>query len=303
MRHAVPACIAAIAVVLIAAVGLAHASTPVCPSAHCLFLPLLGQRQAGLLATATSTATLTPTATPISTATTTSSSTSAATLTATAMATAKATATATPTATVPPATPSSRDCSGVYPIGISDNLLAQGEFLPPSDPEELQFYKIYHDPIYGAHTQRRIYLNAHDDGFAFLSWGASSNALVLATALTSTGTLEQGFEEVVPWPDWTTSPPSDYPLHPGRLNTGDWIHTPDDVSMSADMMAAFEYHTQHRTLMVLPIVKGRVRSGRELSVYMNRFENFLLLNYHYSAGNFYLDLVSIGETSPTPCSS
>jgi hypothetical protein len=57
MRHTVPASIAAIAVVLVTGVGLAYAGTPVCPSTHCLFLPLLRQGQAEPLPTATATPT------------------------------------------------------------------------------------------------------------------------------------------------------------------------------------------------------------------------------------------------------
>jgi hypothetical protein len=97
MRHTVPARIAAIAVVLVAAVGLAHASTPGCPSTHCLFVPLVRQEQAEPLPNATAT----PTSALISTASPTPSSTPMATPTPTTTATVTATATLTATSTAP----------------------------------------------------------------------------------------------------------------------------------------------------------------------------------------------------------
>jgi hypothetical protein len=118
--HAVPTRIAVIAVVLVAFVGLARASTPVCPSTHCLFLPLLGQGQAELLPTATSTATPTPTATLISTATTTTTATATATATATTTAIVMATATGTATATATPTTVSG--CTVPNFIGHTKNV-------------------------------------------------------------------------------------------------------------------------------------------------------------------------------------
>jgi hypothetical protein len=134
MRHAVPACIAAIAVVLVAVVGLAHASTPVCPSTPCLFLPLLRQGQMEPRPTTTTT----PTATLIATAAPTSSSPSMATATPTATATVTLTASATLTATAtepatatPTATLSAPDCIVPNFIGFRSNVassiwMAQG---------------------------------------------------------------------------------------------------------------------------------------------------------------------------------
>jgi hypothetical protein len=122
MRHAIPARIAAMAVVLVAFVGLAQASIPVCPATHCMFVPLLRQGQAELFPTATPTSTLIPTASA------TASSTSMATATLTTTATATTTDTATPTATATPTktgTPTAGNQNCIVPnfIGLQRALL------------------------------------------------------------------------------------------------------------------------------------------------------------------------------------
>jgi hypothetical protein len=234
------------------------------------------------------------------TATATSNAVATATATVTPSSTATTTVTATATATMIP----KRNCNGVYPIWIKAQLLEQDGFLQPSNPSERPFYVPYSDETYTNKMQRRLYLsNAGESNFGFLRWRSdisSGNAMALANALTGTGTLEAGFDEVVPWPDSSSAPPPGYPLAPQRLNAGDWLYEATDVSISADMQAALDYHIAHKTVMILPIVDSKVGGGTNVFSHMNRFGNFLLRGSG-GGGGYYLDLVYVGESSPPPC--
>jgi hypothetical protein len=252
--------------------------------------------------TSNAVATATATPTPSATATTTATATPTATPTVTAMpsSTAIATVTATATATMIP----TRNCNGVYPIWVKAQLLGLDGFLQPSKASELPFYVSYSDETYTNKIQRRLYLsNAGESIFGFLRWRsdiASGNVMALTNALTGTGTLEEGFDEVVPWPDSNSATPPGYPLAPHRLNAGDWLYEATNVSISADMQAALDYHIAHKTVMILPIVNSRVGAGTNVFSHMNRFGNFLLRGSG-GGGSPYLDLVYVGEPSPPPC--
>jgi hypothetical protein len=221
-------------------------------------------------------------------------------------ATATTTATATATAT---ATPATRDCNGVYPIAIDAALLDlnAGKFLPPADPVEAPFYKLYSDETYQNKWQRRIYRsNGPTLGYMYLRWRAdatSGNIAAMTAALTGTGTLEQGFDEVVPWPDPNTPPPSSYPLRPGRLSEGDWMYVNTGLVASSGVAAVLDYHVQHRTVLVLPIVDTTVGTGQNTYKRMALFGNFLLRGYSMVSNNSYLDLVYVGQPSPAPCTT
>jgi hypothetical protein len=244
-----------------------------------------------------------PTRTP--TAMATSMATATMTNTPTTTATPTATATATPTVT---ATPSdSRYCKDVYPIWIGAQLLDlnAGKFLPPSDPVELPFYVPYSDDTYTDKWQRRVYVPTSSTlGYGFISWlssVSSDSAFVLAEALTGTGTLDKGFEEVVPWPDPNQPMPIGYPLLPGRPNEGDWINGFVGIANNAEVKASLDRHVQQRTAMILPIISERVGSGQNTYVHMLKFGTFLLRGYALS-GRSYLDLVYLGKSSvPSGC--
>jgi hypothetical protein len=217
-----------------------------------------------------------------------------------------ATATVTPSSTATATMIPARNCNGVYPIRIDAQLLGLDGFLPPSDSSEWPFYVSYSDEIYINKMQRRLYLSiTGESSFGFLRWRSSlesGNALALTSALTGTGTLEEGFDEVVPWPDPNSAAPSGYPLAPHRLTASDWLYEATNGSISADMQAALAYHIAHRTVMVLPIVDRRVTTGMNAFAHMNRFGNFLLRGSG-GGGNPYLDLVYVGEPNPPPCES
>lgn len=219
---------------------------------------------------------------------------------ATAQPTATATATATPILL--------RNCDNVYPIRIGAGLLGEQGFLPPPNASELPYYQIYNDPIYGALTQRRVYLK---DVYSFLNFGfvrwrtdiTSGNMVALTAALTGTGTLEQGFDEVVPWPDTTMPAPADYPQRPHRLNSGDWIYNNSGATISTAVKQTLSYHQLQHTLLTLPIVGYPVNWGNSGAVQLQRFGDFFLIGFGGSAGSEYLDLAFVGNSNPVPCTT
>jgi hypothetical protein len=222
----------------------------------------------------TATGTLVPTSTPISPAPT-----------------ATATATATPTGTPQQA------CRAVYPIGLNATLFNLSGFVPPTDPAELPYYGIYNDANYTNKTQRRVYLNPSTLTSWILSWDPTTpfNAARLTAALTGTGTLSQGFGEVVPWPDPNSTAPAGYPLVPGQLTAGDWVRTIDpSLINSAGSAAALQYHLDHKTLMLLPVIDQFVGAGQNGAVRFNRMADFLLRGFTLSGASPYFDLVYIG---------
>lgn len=215
-----------------------------------------------------------------------------------------------PTATITPiATPTStatlsdtRYCTGVYPIAIGALLLDMDAevFVPPSNTDELQFYLPYSDDLYQDKWQRRIYMTPGLSGYGYLQWlkGVSSgSALALSTAMTGTGTLDKGFEEVVPWPYPDELAPDGYPLLPGQPSNGDWLYGVDGLVASAALQAAFDYHIQQRTVMTLPSISKYIGVGQTSYFSMLRFDTFLLRGY----GPGYLDLVYLGTPNRHPC--
>lgn len=255
------------------------AAAPVPPA----YLPLLAQPG--------------PTATPTTTPTSSATPTSSPTLT--------ATPTATPTATATEVPPT---CNAVYPIALSANLFDANGFAPPTNPPELQYYVIYNDATYSNKTQRRIYRTSTfaDPGFNILSWEpspSSSNAVALTAALSGTGTLAQGFQEVTPWPDSGTTPPAGYPLLPGQLSAEDWIAGSSGSINTTGIRAALDAHIGHKTVMSLPIVDQAVGAGQNVSFHFARLGNFLLRGYALS-GSTYFDLVYLGpaDTGARLCS-
>jgi len=240
------------------------------------YLPLIAR------AGPTATTTLVPTSTPTPT---------------TVSPTPTASATATPTGTPQQA------CRAVYPIGLNTALFNDNGFIPPTDPAELPYYGIYNDATYTNKTQRRVYLNPSKLTSTILSWDPTApfNAARLTAALTGTGTLSQGFLEVVPWPDPNSKDPAGYPLVPGQLTSGDWVRTVDSSLInSAGSAAALRYHIDHKMLMSLPIVDQFVGTGQNGAAYFNRMGDFLLRGFDLSGPSPYFDLVFIGSDNHRP---
>jgi hypothetical protein len=267
------------------------------------YLPVILNRSPHVTESPTSQATAIATHAPPATATATLMPTSAAmdTPTATASATPSATSTATATATVTE-TPVVR-CS-IYPITLHGMLLDGDDFRPPMDPDEKPYFGTYNSPIYGQKTMRRIYLT--DLGFHFARWRAStppSSASALVASLSGTGNFAQGFDEA-PWPSGTAfgPQPAGYPTHPGQLNAsdGDWIYG-SNASVSSDVLAALQNHIDSTTLLTLPIHDGVVGSGSNVTYHVERLGDFLVRGYGNQGGQWYLDLVSIGNSTAPQC--
>jgi hypothetical protein len=202
-----------------------------------------------------------------------------------------------PTAT-PTETPQ-QPCLAVYPIGLNAALFNANGFAPPTDPAELPYYGIYNDATYKNKTQRRVYLNPSTLTSILLSWNPAVpvNAAQFTAALSGTGTLSQGFEEVVPWPDPNSAAPSGYPLLPGQLGLGDWVRTVDlSLINSTGSIAALQYHLDHRTVMALPIVNALVYNGQTGAAHFGQMGNFLLRGFALGGPSPYFDLVYIGAS-------
>jgi len=245
------------------------------------YLPLIARDGPTATTTAVPTTTPTPTSTPTATATPTAS------------------ATATPTETPQQA------CSAVYPIAIGASLLDQNGFVPPTNPDELPYYLIYNDATYTNKTQRRVYRTGDLGltGYGILNWtGIPSDGSVasFAAAITGTGTLAQGFSEVVPWPDPNSTEPPVYPLLPGQLSAGDWIYESSGITGSNDIRAALQYHIDHKTVMSLPIVDNVVGTGNNPYAHHIWLGNFLLRGFSLGSSPDYFDLVYLGQTTYAP---
>ena len=282
------------------------------------YLPMLIKNPSGKTEGAPPTATAenaTPTIMPSSTTTAAPSATATATSPA-----ASATATATPSATTTPTTIPA--CRGIYPIRLDAALLDANHFLPPTDSSEAPYYLPYTDATYADKWQRRIYLTSFDTaGFSFLRWQAdtsSGNALAIANALSGTGNVGQGFDEVVldppirnssgvqnvtGWPDPNTYEVPGYPLLPHVLSLGDWVYGAPDLSITQAIGAALQSHIANRTVMLLPIVDRGVAAGNERYFHLSNLAMFLLRGSGNQAGRgWYLDLVYLGAPDLPRCS-
>jgi hypothetical protein len=197
---------------------------------------------------------------------------------------------------------------GVYPIGVNAADLDTNGFIPPSDPAEAQFYGKYIDPQYpNGLTQRRIYRKANFDtpgSFSWLQWrdGASFGSAVSTNEmLAKDGNLDMKFEEVTPWPNKNEAAPAGYPLLPGELSEGDWIHGNTGMTNSNDVKDALDFHITYGTIMNLPIIDKSSGQGQNTSFQMQRMGAFRLVGYGGAGANAYFDLVYVGDADKTAC--
>jgi hypothetical protein len=283
------------------------------------YLPILIKDPSGKTEGAPPTATAesaTPTIMPSSAATATPSATATSTPTSPA---ASATATTTPSPTTTPIIIPA--CRGVYPIRLDASLLDAEHFLPPTNSSESPYYLPYSDETYTNKWQRRIYLTSFDPaGFSFLRWQAdlaSGNALAIANALSGTGNVGQGFDEVVldppirnssgvqnvtGWPDPNTYEVPGYPLLPHVLSPGDWVYDASYQSISQGIGTALQAQIANRTVMLLQIVDRGVGAGNERYFHVANLASFLLRGYGNQAGRgWYLDLVYLGGPDLPSC--
>ncbi len=211
--------------------------------------------------------------------------------------------------------------TGVYPIGVNENLLAfdpdrQREVLvKPSDPTEMAYYGVYRD---GTETQgapyRRIYLKENLQGsgqFSWLRWrGAASQGSAVDTedSFRGDGTLQDGFEEAA-WPaakgsSWDVPGPNGYPIKPGQISENDWIHANSGLSWGP-ASDALSTQLNNRTIMILPIINPEAYSqGANVQYQVKRLGNFMILGIGNQPGRGkYIDLVYLGATLTEACNN
>jgi hypothetical protein len=136
-----------------------------------------------------------------------------------------------------------------------------------------------------------------------LAWqSGGSNLTTFSAALTGTGTLYQGFDEVVPWPDSTLYGPPGYPLAPRQLTPGDWMQDMHGVVYDSRVLAALDNHIIHRTVLALPIYDRLIGNGADAYVHFMRMGSFLLRGYSVGSQTF-LDLVYLGSTTLLNCTT
>ncbi|MFN8567559.1 MAG: pilus assembly protein TadG-related protein [Kouleothrix sp.] len=205
---------------------------------------------------------------------------------------------------------------GVYPIAVQDSTIANGKFAPPADTTkrvEPYYNANYRDPNWPVPlSKRRIYMvdNAATPGnFSFLRWRSAQrngDAPALAAMLKAPGNLSAGFNEVTPWPDPGSQPPSSYPLKPGELNADDWIHGNTGRSNSAAVRAALDEHIALHDVMILPLVKPAADDpdpGINSAFRVTGLGAFYLVGYDLTGNNPYFDFVYIGEANSSACLS
>lgn len=202
--------------------------------------------------------------------------------------------------------------NNVYPIAIRASDLDSKGFLPPSDPSEMQYYVGYKDSDYPTgKMQRRLYVKANNEAgdppgsFTYLRWKAAQSAgsaTELDRMLQGSGNLGNGFDEVAPWPDKTETAPVNYPLQPGSLSTGDWIHGNPGWSSSKAVRDDLQSFIDNRTKIILPIVSKAVGQGNNAAYKFDRFGMFYMRGFSDSGGKgAYFDLVYLGDASAVAC--
>jgi hypothetical protein len=283
------------------------ASSPVVCSHVRLPLVLADTRTS---ATSTHTATATATSTHTATATATSTHTATATATTAATTTASVSASPTPTGTTPLV-----QCYAqtfIYPMGVSDQLLGPTGFVPP-DIAELPYYLPYSDDVYTDTYQRRVYLQYSFDetgGLIWLRWnqgigstGAHAwNHSQVVADMSGDGTVDDLFEESA-WgvrTDVRPEPPG-YPLIPGDLSAGDWVHGGRPGQLSPQLEQALTHLRDTRTILALPVLDAGSGIGIDSAFHVARLGNFLLRSWGRQNGRFYVDLVAVGDTPALPC--
>lgn len=210
---------------------------------------------------------------------------------------------------------------GVYPIGVQSSNLDQNGFLPPQNPADLPYYKIYKDSTYpNGLTQRRIYLRdeANSPGnFSFLRWKATNSAgsnTEMVSMLSGPGNLADGFDEglvkngVTTWPDTNSQPPMVagkvvYPVKPHEINAGDWVYANSGLGLSSGVTSAIQDHITRKDVLILPIVKPAVGTGANATFQIAGLASFYVVGLGGNGANSYLDLVYIDTANSIACLS
>jgi Flp pilus assembly protein TadG len=195
--------------------------------------------------------------------------------------------------------------SGIYPIAVRDSLLGPNGFINSQGP--------YSDNYYRNKTTMTLDMrdDAHPNGsFSWLRWREGTNgngnnggnSVETEQMLTGPGNISAGFDEAT-WPssnNLNLPQPSGYPLSPGTLNGGDWVHTNTGVSNSQGIRAQLDWHKANRTVMILPIFDTTSGTGNNGTYHIARMGAFLLLDYNLNGqGSFKLAYLGNGGECAT----
>jgi hypothetical protein len=182
--------------------------------------------------------------------------------------------------------------SGIYPIAIRDSYLGTNGFNNSEGP--------YSDTYYRNKTTKTIQIHNPSTnpsgGFLWLRWDRDSGdgqrggtAGATQAMLTGPGNIAGGFDEA----DWPSSNslnlprPNGYPISPGQLTPGDWVHSNTGVSNSSGIRAQLDWHKAHKTVMILPIYDAIAGGGNNATYHVSRLGAFLLLDYSLNGQGYY----------------
>lgn len=218
--------------------------------------------------------------------------------------------------------------NGVYPLAINRSDLLADRFKEPTDlPVNYKAerdgapYGTYSDDVYSGKFYRRIFLkdNSTASGnFSFLRWRADPNAgsqTATAEMFKGDGNLEQGFEEVKPWPDASTTATANYPLVPGQLTVGDWAYGNSGLSWAGGgdgLRTELLNKMERRTILILPIVDKIVGGGNNSKYRVDGLGAFYIVDPQPTdpnnggvskngGQNAYIDLVYLGKANEVAC--
>lgn len=214
--------------------------------------------------------------------------------------------------------------SGVYPIGVDVATITGNSFndvgTDPNNPDE---YKV----LPTGQIQRRIYVKDTNTpgSFSWLRWrdkegstgkGANS-AQELSASLAGDGTIAAGIEEA-DWPKGETVP-AGYPIDPGTINEGDWIHASTgwkggSAGSDASANAAIQEFILHQTNLILPIYSRVYESGANAQFLISSLGTFVIRDKGKTPGKGdWFDMVYLGPpnrqatacltTAPPPANS
>lgn len=204
--------------------------------------------------------------------------------------------------------------NGVYPLAVNlANInVDTAEFKDPGPTQNGEVIWGYSD-TYPGRTWRRLYVGDVDlpGGFGWMRWmdgtganGASANsAQELEASMAGAGNIMSGFQEVDPWPSSSLPQPADYPLQPGQINGGDWVHGSSGWKNSNDMRNIIQEHITNQTKMILPIFSHVVSNGSNGAYLIQRLGLFAITGRGGNGPNAYFDMVYLGDPrfDGTPC--
>lgn len=191
--------------------------------------------------------------------------------------------------------------SSVYPIAVNIDTLDGEDFIDPNPDQATGEWGVMTGALKN-YTWRRLYVHttSSEGDFGWLRWTSQGgDEDDLSIMLTGDGNLDEGFEEVTPWPVSNPPEPEVYPDKPYQLNSGDWVHGNDPFTGRggvADRLDGHKLQNDKGTVLILPIFSHATSEGGKDAKYLvTGLGSFALKGYgEDELGRPYLDLVSLG---------